>query len=387
MLANTGQVRPSSEQLAHYLRQLTPQARSHLLAELERLHLLGDDIPHCEELINLLRAEFRKTGESHYRAGNPSRYFFEPLEPVLVDLAPECANAGQVARGSLAPIWSLITEKLLPSMAEKYICDARQAIVGDRQQDARRIAAGFQNKVVSYLQRTLESDAGLASIREGLSHYTSSRAIFDDLNKMLFLIQRQKDIAEFGRSLQSKIAKLDGATLVKVFKTLDTLRARSANAVPFGLTMIARRLELPYELMNVAISHAGSRSVSRIAATPYAAAIPMVLDQIEEKRHVLRFALKKKCIKDAKDAVVEIFRIEEALRSQIDLESSEWGARLARLMATIQSTLQAEIDSIPTDHRHLVHVFESIRPNQSVGSSVGRMLGKGRDALLGLLSS
>jgi hypothetical protein len=98
MTADTDQVRPSSELLAHYLPQLTPQARSRLPAELERLHLLGDDIPHHEELIGTLRAELRKTGESHHRVGNPSRYFFEPLEPVLFDVAPERAGAGQIAR-------------------------------------------------------------------------------------------------------------------------------------------------------------------------------------------------------------------------------------------------------------------------------------------------
>jgi hypothetical protein len=129
---------PASENVTEYLKQLTPQVRSRLLAELERLLLLGESVPRSEALIAALRAEFRDTGQTHYRIGNPSRYFFEPLEPVLVNSAPERVNSGQIARGSLAPIWSLISEKLLPSMAADYIASAKES---HRQQQPQRGAA------------------------------------------------------------------------------------------------------------------------------------------------------------------------------------------------------------------------------------------------------
>lgn len=93
----------STERLTQFLQQPAPQVRGRLLAELERLHQLGEDIPHSEPLIAALRAEFRNTGQDRCRAGNPLRYFFEPLERVLVDGAPERANSGRVTRADLAP--------------------------------------------------------------------------------------------------------------------------------------------------------------------------------------------------------------------------------------------------------------------------------------------
>jgi hypothetical protein len=71
-----------SDRIREYLRQLTPRARARLLAEMERLHLCGEDIPDTGLVLAALRAEFRKEGQTHDRVGNPSRYF---LEPVLVD--------------------------------------------------------------------------------------------------------------------------------------------------------------------------------------------------------------------------------------------------------------------------------------------------------------
>ena len=58
-----------SEHLTQYVRQLSPQFRSRLLAALERLHLLGEDIQHTEAMMAALRAEFRSAGERHYRLG------------------------------------------------------------------------------------------------------------------------------------------------------------------------------------------------------------------------------------------------------------------------------------------------------------------------------
>ena len=82
----------ASDKLKQYLAQLAPQVRGRLLAELERLHLQGEGLPRLDELIASLRTELLAAGQSHDRIGNPGRYFFQPLEPVLVDRAPERAN-------------------------------------------------------------------------------------------------------------------------------------------------------------------------------------------------------------------------------------------------------------------------------------------------------
>lgn len=378
----------TAEHLIQYLRQLAPQVRARLLAELERLHLLGEDIPHSEPLITALRAEFRATGQSHYRVGNPSRYFFEPLEPVLVDRAPERANSGQIARGSLAPIWSLVTEQLLRSMAADYIANAKKAISADKQSEVRQLARAFQKKVLISLNGQLGSAEGAASIRDGLMAYTSSHATFDDLKKTLRCLDMQRELEDFGRALAPKIARLEGASLAKVLGLLSALKAKRADAVPFALTILAKRLETPWELLSVATVPANDRAAARIAASPFAIAVAMVLDQIEEKHLLLLFALRNNRPVRAKEIVGEIYRIEEALRTQIELKGSDWAQHLDQLMTTVQAAINAEIDSIPSDHRHLTHILESprLRPDHSFSHKVGHMFEKGWDVVAGLLA-
>ena len=77
-----------ADRIEDYLQRLRPLARGSLLTELERLEGCGSEMPGSAEILLKLRAEFRKDGSNQNRRDNPSRYFFAPLEPLLVYGAP-----------------------------------------------------------------------------------------------------------------------------------------------------------------------------------------------------------------------------------------------------------------------------------------------------------
>ena len=94
------------DRIDDYLQQLTPSARSNLLTELERLEVCGASMHGSAAILEKLRVEFRtgeqthKSGHANVRVAHPSRYFFMPLEPLLVNGDPEHANSGRILRGS-----------------------------------------------------------------------------------------------------------------------------------------------------------------------------------------------------------------------------------------------------------------------------------------------
>ena len=377
----------AGESVTEYLKQLTPQVRGRLLTELERLHLLGESVPRTEALIAALRAEFRDTGQTHYRIGNPSRYFFEPLEPVLVNSAPERVNSGQIARGALAPIWSLVSEKLLPSMAADYVASAKKVIVNNNRGEAQRIAAAFRKKVLTYLNGVLGSADGAATVRAGLDAYTTSRAIFDEMIKMLRLMHAHEAVTEFSSAIPPKIKALHGDALTGVLARLDALREKHADVVPFALTITANRLETPWHLVCLATKVAGGKAVSKIAATPYADVVPMVIDKIDEKCRIFRDALKNNRIPLAKEILNDIYAIEEAVRARVALEGSDWGRRLNELMTAVEAALDAEINTLPGGSEHLTHIMESarMRAAPSLRGRLGGMMRKGRNVFAVML--
>ena len=367
--------------LKEFLQRLTPPTRSNLLDELERLELSGNEIPGAGEVMEALRAEFRGSGQSQKRNSPAARYFFAPLEPLLVDGAPQHATTGGIQRGSLSAIWEWISRDLLPTMARDYIKSLNDLIAVDKQREARQAAATFQVKVLKSMEGVLGSPESADQIRARLATYTASPAAFDDLTKMLSALRAREELAKLNEALPAKLARFENAELAKISPLLAAFAKTHSEQLPFALMLVLRRLKTPWQLIRLATKAAASKNAADVAATPCAAAVSMVLDRMEDRRTMLRIALKHERILVAKEILVDIYDTEYALRVRIDqLAESDWGRRLDALMASITELVESEIKRFPDNVGHVL----GSRRLRSYNSLSGRLtyLGwKGRDAV------
>ena len=133
--------------------------------------------------------------------------------------------------------------------------------------------------------------------------------------------------------------------------------------------------------MRLATKAARSKKAADVAATPYAIAVPMVLDRLEDKRLVLRLALKHNRVLIARDTLTEIYNTEYALQVRIDeLDASEWGRRLHDIMESIAALVDAEVARFPEEVGHVLG-SRSLRHHQSLGGRLTYLAWKGRDAI------
>jgi hypothetical protein len=364
-----------------FLQRLTPLTRSCLLNELERLELTGVEIPGSSDIQAKLRVEFRKDGSTHDRANTPTRYFFAPLEPLLIDSAPDHANSGRIPRSSLAPIWEWICRDLLPTMARDFNAQMKDLIAADKQREANQAAAVFQTKVVKSLENILNSPEGALQSRVKLSAYTASRTAFDDLTNIMCALRSRDALAKFNAALPERIAKLDDTQVVKMTGLLDGFAKKQADAAPFALALVAKRLKTSWQLIRFATKVAASKSAADIAAAPYAIVVSMVLDRMDERRAALRIALKNNRVLVAKELLTDIYDTEYALQVRIDgLDQSEWGKRLRSLMDAIAALVEAEISRFPDDVGHVLG-SRSLRSHHSLAGRLTHLAWKGRDAV------
>jgi hypothetical protein len=370
-----------SDHIGEYLRQLTPQARGSLLTELERLEVCGAAIPGAAAVLEKLRAEFRRGGQAHNRIANPSRHFFTPLEPMLVDGVPEHDNSGRILRGSLAAIWEWISHDLLPTMANDYATQMKPLIAADNQPEIRKVAAIFQTKVYKYLENALASPEGAERARAKLATYTASRKAYSDLTRMMSVLRARDALAKLGKDLPAGIAEFGPAQVAAATALLDAFGKDNVAAIPFALAMVAKRLKTFWQLVRLATEAAPSKNAADIAATPYAIVVPMVLDRLEDKGAALRVALKNNRIAVAKELLNEIYDAEYALEVSIDrLDQSDWGIRLNKIMNRVAAEVEAEVSRFPADVGHVLGSY-SRRRDQSLARRLTRMASKGRDAL------
>src|SRR5579872_242586 len=379
----TAQADPA-DRIREYLSRLTPLARSSLLTEIERMQLYGEDVSAFAPILTALRSEFRKSGEAGHRLGNPSRYFFRPLEVLFVDRPPEKANAGQISRGSLSAIWEWISHEMLPAMTRDYCEAMKKALVGCHLQEADQLANGFQTKVVKSLLGTLASSEGATSAAHGLAQYTSSHACMNDLKKIVGALQLREALAAFGEALPKRIDRLGGESLHKLLALLDALANKHPQGLPFALTIIMRRLEQPWQVALLAVHASHGKTAEDIAGTRYGIAVSMVLDHLDDRLLLLKQALRTVRIDAAKEILSEIYDIEDQLHDWIArLDESEWGRRLERFMATLAADLDAEYHTLPGDdvHGDLHHVLEGIERRHRGSGLLHHLWLKGRDAL------
>ena len=371
------------DRVQEYLQQLTPLARSNLLTELERLELCGAPIPHAAAILATLRTEFRQGGQSHKRVANPSRHFFMPLEPLLVNGAPAHANSGRILRGSLAPIWEWISHELLPTMASDYVEAMKGPILADDQSEIGRLAHGFQIKVFKYLERMLGSPEGAARIRESLAVYTTSHAVFDDVVKMVAVLRAREALEQFSASLPRQIDRFETPHVTKATKLLDEFRKKHPEEVPFALALLAKRLKVDWQLMYVATRASPTKNAPDIAATPYALTVSMVLDRLEDRELELQMALRNNRIAVAKDVLAAIHDTEHALTSHIArLDRSDWGRRLRNIIDAIAAMVNQEVRSFPPEVGHVLAPHR-LRHRDSLLGWLASFARKGQDSLAG----
>jgi hypothetical protein len=369
------------DRIWEFLQRLSPLTRSCLLTELERLELCGIDVPGSNDIQARLREEFRKDGSTQGRAPSASRYFFEPLDPLLSDGAPDDGNAGRLARGSLAPIWEWVTRDLLPTMARDFEAQMKDLIAADKQKEARAAAAVFQIKVAKSLENTLASPETTQQARAKLAAYTAARSTFADVEKVMRALRARDALAKFDAALPAQIAKFDDALVAKMTALLVAFGKNHPDAVPFAITLIARRLKASWQLIRLATKAAASKSAADVAVTPYAIAVSMVLDRLEDKRLALRIALKNNRVIIARDLLAQIYDIEYQLQVRIDaIEDSSWGKRLRALMEAIGTLVDAEISRFPDEVGHVLG-SRSLRSHNSLAGRLTYLAWKGRDAV------
>jgi hypothetical protein len=382
-LAGTLGAMERPDPIQDYLQRLKPLARSNLLTELERLEMCGTEIPGSADVLTRLRAEFRKDGSTQTRMSNPSRYFFAPMDPLLVDGAPEHANSGRILRGSLSPIWEWITRDLLPTMARDYATGITDLIGTDKKREAQQAASTFQTKVLKSLENTLSTPDGANQTRTKLATYTASRSVYDDLTKMLCVLRAREALLKFSEALPPSLGKFEDAQVAKVTELLNAFAKSNSDALAFALALVARKLKTSWQLIRLATKPAPSKNAADIAAMPYAITVSMVLDRLDDKRGALRVALKNNRVLVAKEILTDIYDTEYALQVRIDaLEQSEWGKRLQYLMNAIAELVESEVRRFPDNVGHVLG-SRSLRSHHSLAGRLTYLAWKGRDVVTG----
>jgi hypothetical protein len=118
------------------------------------------------------------------------------------------------------------------------------------------------------------------------------------------------------------------------------------------LVLVMGRLALPWQLIRLATRAAESDEAARVAETPFAEAVAIVLSEIECMVSELRVELKAR--RPVTSLLKGIHDAARSLRTELDFSDSSWGRQLAAIRSDISDLLKTEIEPTPGRVRRLL---------------------------------
>ena len=364
-----GEGQPAIERLRTYLRELPPAARALLISELERALLRGDNPAGAEMVLTELRRSVREGNARSRRFGDPARIFFRPLEPFLVDDFTEHSHRGRIARPVLEPMWLWLSNTLMPEEARAYSNEVEQALATGDTDRAENLARGFQDRAVSRMQQALQAFVKNEKERRRLTVQLGTSRAVEDVQIVCGILRARDSLAMLGEQLPNHINSLSGAMLDSVMALVDSPLGAKSELFPYSLVLVMGRLAAPWQLIRLAIMAAGVDIANRVAETPYADTVSIVLDEVDRRVRELAGDLKSGRGVAVSALLKEIHDALRGLRTELDLPiESAWGRQLAAVRAEISSVLTAEIELMPGRVRRLM------RPRPSKEIAPGSVL-------------
>jgi hypothetical protein len=352
----------SIERLREYLQTLSAEARAMLVAELERAMLREGDVAGSELVLQELRRTIRAAAQPVPRIGDAARRFFLPLEPFLIEGPADHRRIGCLARSSLEPVWEWIGRDLMAAEAKVLSDDVNRALLADDRIKAEQLDRALHERAI---QRMSEAIAALDSNEKARRRFSvevgTPRAI-EDVTTLMHILAVRDPLAELARRLPGHLRAVEREQVDQVRTLLDSLTARKAlphgpsqraDLLLYGLIMVANRMAAPWQLIRIATHTAESDDPARLAASPYALAVTLVLSDLESMVDELRVELK--AARPVASLLKAIHDAARGLRTEMDLSAdSAWSRQLAAIRTAVSNMLTAEIETTPGRVRRLL---------------------------------
>ena len=182
--------------------------------------------------------------------------FFQPLEPFLVDDAPDHKHRGRIARSALEPLWLWVSNTLMPEETKAYAAQVEHALMAGDTDSAEEQARGFQDLVAARITQMLESADDKERRRLNVQLGTS-RAL-DDVQALRGILNSRDGLAMLGAQLPGHITSLTGPVLESVKAQLDSPAAVKSDLFLYSLVLVMSKLAAPWQLIRLATRAANS---------------------------------------------------------------------------------------------------------------------------------
>ena len=267
---------------------------------------------------------------------------------------PRASIAAASSRTCLDPLWTWLCRDLAPQDARTYVEQVTILIGANEKKGAEQVARAFQDLIESRMREALIAIKGDDKARRQIEFQIGTPNAIEHLRETAAILRIRDALGVIASRLPQSISNLADEQLENVKGLLESPVGRHRDVFLHALLMVMSRLGSPWQLIRLAIAAAGTDVAARVAETPYAVAVDIILADMERMIAHLRDSLAGHR-DDVADILKDIHDAARALRTEMDLSGdSAWARQLAALRAEVARTLQAEIDNLPGQVRRVL---------------------------------
>ncbi|MBL6938518.1 MAG: hypothetical protein ISS15_02875 [Alphaproteobacteria bacterium] len=312
--------------------------------EVDRL-IDGKTLPH-EMILESLRPALRRAHGSD-RTPTPLRAFCIPFEDLFTLLPRKAKQKGRIARGSVAPIWSWISQTLLPDETRTYAAKFRALIIANKHAEARAHAAAFWPVAAAAIQHALSTEQGVKMARAALG----GQLVVEDAAEMAVLLQVGDETGEIQRILPKPVATLTDELLWALRAVYDSLVQKSPDAVPYVAVIAMHRLAKPWEALKLPLMVSRQTQDTLISSTDMGLVGEIIFGDIETYGKFVREARQPAFDPAALIENLSAFTTRSSgIVKGIDMRrDGKWGQRLLKDRAQLADVMDSFMERAPKE--------------------------------------
>jgi hypothetical protein len=326
--------------LKSFLGSLPGHVAARLARAVELDRLMDGNLPH-EDILTGLRPVLRRDPAA--RTPTPLRLFCLPFQDLLTSQPRKVKQKASIARATVMPLWTWLSESLLPDETAAYAEEARALILAQRNSDALARAGQYWLLAAQALKTALADNK---AARTALG----DEAAAADAQEIVLLLGASEPVLKI-QALMPVPAPMTDDLLWELRAIYDGLVQDLPDAAPYVAVIAMNRLSRPWEGLRLPLMIARQTSDTLIAQTDMGLVGEILFNRLDAMQAQIRAT--RHPLFDP-DALLEIVRhfgeLSAAVVKEIEVRrDGEWGQRLLKDRAQVGGVMDGFMERAPRE--------------------------------------
>jgi hypothetical protein len=312
--------------------------------EVDRL-MDGTALPH-DLILEGLRPMLRRT-ERRTRTPSAIRLFSRPFEDLLISTNAKPKQKGRIARASLTPVWTWVSESLMQQTANKFIADLRPLILSRRFDDALKLAKPVWTEASQAIRQTLSSESGRQMARIALK----SDATIADAAEMALLLGIGSDVLELQSLLPKPVWGFEDKLVWRVRAVYDRVVVDLPDAAPYIAVIVMQRLARPWEALRLPMQIARQHHDTLISHTDMGLSGELLFSDIDTYSAAIRTTHHSSFEVDQLiENIARFAELSSAVVKELEIRrDGKWGQALLKDRAEVAEVMDNLMERAPKE--------------------------------------